>query len=150
MQKKRRLSREKLKILTIKRKNHQSTKKSLRTFLTILNVSFKVPYHPYHLFVKPAPTNDTAEDAKARAQRKKDGSFWLNDFNFISTLGTGTFGRVRLVKHRDDPAEALPLALKCLKKSEIIKLKQIEHVKSEKNILERINHPFIVNLKGTF
>jgi hypothetical protein len=27
----------------------------------------------------------------------------LNDFNFISTLGTGTFGRVRLVKHRDDP-----------------------------------------------
>jgi protein kinase A/protein kinase X len=65
-------------------------------------------------------------------------------------LGTGTFGRVRLVKHRDDPAQALPLALKCLKKSEIIRLKQIEHVKSEKNILERINHPFIVNLKGTF
>lgn len=65
-------------------------------------------------------------------------------------MGTGTFGRVRLVKHRDDPEEALPLALKCLKKSEIIKLKQIEHVKSEKNILERINHPFIVNLKGTF
>jgi len=50
-------------------------------------------------------------------------------------LGTGTFGRVRLVKHRDDPKEALPLALKCLKKNEIIKLKQIEHVKSEKNIL---------------
>ena len=43
----------------------------------------------------------------------------LNDFNFISTLGTGTFGRVRLVKHRDDPAEANPLALKCLKKSYI-------------------------------
>lgn len=97
-----------------------------------------------------APTNDAPEDAVGRAKRKKDGNFYLNDFNFISTLGTGTFGRVRLVKHRDDPAEALPLALKCLKKSEIIKLKQIEHVKSEKNILERINHPFIVNLKGTF
>jgi serine/threonine protein kinase len=54
------------------------------------------------------------------------------------------------VKHRDEPADALPLALKCLKKTEIIRLKQIEHVKSEKSILHRINHPYIVNLKGTF
>lgn len=68
----------------------------------------------------------------------------------MSTLGTGTFGRVRLVKHRDDPDEVTPLALKCLKKTAIIKLKQIEHVKSEKKILTLINHPFIVNMKGTF
>jgi protein kinase A/protein kinase X len=54
------------------------------------------------------------------------------------------------VKHKSEPPEAEPLALKCLKKSEIIRLKQIEHVKSEKKILETINHPFIVNLKGTF
>lgn len=54
------------------------------------------------------------------------------------------------MKHKSEPAEAEPLALKCLKKSEIIRLKQIEHVKSEKKILESINHPFIVNLKGTF
>jgi serine/threonine protein kinase len=94
--------------------------------------------------------SNTNEEREGRAQRKKQGNFYLNDFNFISTLGTGTFGRVRLVKHRDDPAEAFPLALKCLKKSEIIRLKQIEHVKSEKSILERINHPYIVNLKGTF
>lgn len=51
------------------------------------------------------------------------GKFLLNDFKFLSTLGTGTFGRVRLVKHRSDPPEIEPLALKCLKKSEIIRLK---------------------------
>lgn len=95
-------------------------------------------------------TNETQEEKDNRAQRKKSGAFYLNDFFFISTLGTGTFGRVRLVKHRDDPPDALPLALKCLKKNEIIRLKQIEHVKSEKAILQRINHPYIVNLKGTF
>jgi hypothetical protein len=67
--------------------------------------------------------NDNAEERDGRTLRKKQGNFNLNDFNFISTLGTGTFGRVRLVKHRDDPAEANPLALKCLKKSEIIRLK---------------------------
>ena len=54
------------------------------------------------------------------------------------------------MKHRSDPQEVQPLALKCLKKSEIIRLKQIDHVKSEKKILESIDHPFIVNLKGTF
>lgn len=70
-----------------------------------------------------APTNDTPEDARARAERKSTGEYFLNDFNFISTLGTGTFGRVRLVKHRDQAEHELPLALKCLKKSEIIRLK---------------------------
>ena len=60
-------------------------------------------------------TKDTQEEKDARAQRKKTGNYFLNDFNFISTLGTGTFGRVRLVKHRDDPPEVFPLALKCLK-----------------------------------
>ena len=38
------------------------------------------------------------------------------------------------------------MALKMLKKTEIIRLKQIEHVKSEKKILEHIDHPFIVTL----
>ena len=69
------------------------------------------------------PAYDKPEDVVERAKRKKEYKFWLNDFNFISTLGTGTFGRVRLVKHRDDAPDVLPLALKCLKKSEIIKLK---------------------------
>lgn len=49
------------------------------------------------------PTLDSAEDKEARLHRKKTGKYLLNDFNFISTLGTGTFGRVRLVKHRDEP-----------------------------------------------
>ncbi len=51
------------------------------------------------------------------------GKLGLNDFKFISTLGTGTFGRVRLVKCRDENFHREPLALKCLKKTEIIRLK---------------------------
>jgi serine/threonine protein kinase len=41
-------------------------------------------------------------------------------------------------------------ALKILKKAEVIYLKQVEHVKTEKKILEEISHPFIVNLVGAF
>lgn len=47
------------------------------------------------------PTLTSAEDKAARAERARTGKYFLNDYNFISTLGTGTFGRVRLVKHRD-------------------------------------------------
>ena len=94
--------------------------------------------------------NETEAEIQARLERKKQNRFFLNDLRILSTLGTGTFGRVRLVKHRNDETDVEPLALKCLKKSAIIKLKQIDHVKSEKKVLAIIDHPFIVNLKGHF
>lgn len=71
----------------------------------------------------------------------------LLDFELLDTLGTGSFGRVRLVKYKGD---AKFYALKILKKSEVIYLKQVEHVKTEKRILQEISHPFIVNLMGAF
>ena len=36
----------------------------------------------------------------------KAKKFYLNDFKILSTLGTGTFGRVRLVKHREEGDES--------------------------------------------
>ena len=73
-------------------------------------------------------------------------------FTIGDTLGTGTFGRVRLVSYHHPPLSAKPLhfALKMLKKSEILRLKQVEHIKAEKAILSRICHPFIVNLFTAF
>ena len=41
-------------------------------------------------------------------------------------------------------------ALKILKKQAIIRLKQVDHISSEKEILISIRHPFIVNLYGCF
>ena len=38
------------------------------------------------------------------------------------------------------------MALKILKKSEVIRLKQVEHIKSEISLLKIIQHPFVVNL----
>ncbi|KAI3650464.1 hypothetical protein MP228_003945 [Amoeboaphelidium protococcarum] len=71
----------------------------------------------------------------------------LNPYNFqyVSTLGTGTFGRVMLVIHSTQY-----YALKILKKSEIIRLKQVEHIKSEKSVLTMLRHPFIVNMMANF
>mmetsp|Transcript_48583 Transcript_48583/g.126060 ORF Transcript_48583/g.126060 Transcript_48583/m.126060 type:complete len:338 (-) Transcript_48583:544-1557(-) len=71
----------------------------------------------------------------------------LEDFDIGETLGTGTFGRVRLVRHKQTGKY---FALKILKKAEVIRLKQVEHIMSEKAILASIKHPFVVRLFQTF
>ena len=73
----------------------------------------------------------------------------LNDFDLRATVGTGTFGRVRIVKLKGN-SNRTPFALKMLKKSEVIRLKQVQHVRAEKDILMMLEHPFIVNLVATF
>lgn len=67
----------------------------------------------------------------------------LDDFELRATLGTGTFGRVKLVKFK---AENRWFALKILGKVNIMKLKQVDHIRNEKNILEMLDHPFMVNM----
>lgn len=104
----------------------------------------------------------------------------LEDWEIVETLGTGTFGRVLLVRQRPsyrphayhpifphlfqgvDPLSPPPqtttqadgqlphFAMKVLRKSEIVRLKQVEHINSERAILERIRHPFIVELYSTY
>ena len=71
----------------------------------------------------------------------------LVDFEIGVTLGTGSFGRVRIVTHKSTGST---WALKMLKKVEVIRLQQVEHMISEKSILSKMDHPFIVRLAGTF
>lgn len=71
----------------------------------------------------------------------------LDDFDIGVTLGTGSFGRVRFVTHKTTGSF---WAIKMLKKAEVIRLQQVEHMISEKNILSNLDHPFIVRLSGTF
>ncbi len=47
-------------------------------------------------------------------------------------------------------AQGSYVAVKKLKKVEVLRLKQVEHVMNEKSILMGLTHPFIVNLWATF
>jgi protein kinase A len=69
----------------------------------------------------------------------------LSDFEILQTVGTGSFGRVRIARNKTSGDY---VALKILKKSEILRLKQVDHIISENNILGMVNHPFLVNLLG--
>lgn len=65
----------------------------------------------------------------------------LSDYITERTLGTGSFGRVKLAKSK---STGKYVAIKILKKAEIIKLKQVDHIMNEIKILSLINHPFLV------
>ena len=71
----------------------------------------------------------------------------LNDFRIIKTLGKGAFGKVILVYNNDLKKY---FAMKTLKKDFIKKNKQIAHTKTEREILEKIDHPFIAKLYFAF
>jgi len=113
----------------------------------LLSLSQPATYHCcYCIAQKPEGATDTGNNAPAPLSREQQ-SFTLTDFEVLTTLGTGTFGRVRLVKQL---VSSQFFALKILKKSEIIRLKQVAHIKSEITLLKMIQHPFVVNLIGHF
>lgn len=91
-------------------------------------------------------SGSSKKDASASPERDgdddKNSTRKLEDLEILSTIGTGTFGRVVLV--REAPKEYR--ALKVMAVTQVIKLKQVEHIKNEKDILASISHPFIVNM----
>lgn len=84
----------------------------------------------------------------------------LENFEMGVTLGTGSFGRVKLAKLKQTNSTAKPLvaAIKMLKKKEVIRLQQVEHMNAEREILMNLStgsndltpHTFIVQLFATF
>ncbi|XP_017859798.1 PREDICTED: cGMP-dependent protein kinase 1 [Drosophila arizonae] len=70
----------------------------------------------------------------------------ISDLKKVATLGAGAFGRVDLVTHNNQT-----FALKIIKKIEVVKQDQIEHVYNEKNVMIKCRaSPFIVQLYRTY
>lgn len=110
----------------------------------------------------PAPPKASANASAAEKVRTSDSApkdsesssksikLSLEDFVVERTLGTGSFGRVHLVKSKLKDSKHPYYALKVLKKSEIVRMKQVEHTINEKNILDMLDHPFLISMMGTF
>jgi len=66
-------------------------------------------------------------------QQKKTGSnIGKSDFEIKSVIGKGSYGKVMLVKKKDN---GQLYAMKVLKKAEIIRRNQVEHTMTERRIL---------------
>lgn len=79
--------------------------------------------------------------------RTTKGKYTLSDFAIQRTLGTGSFGRVHLVQSKHNQRF---YAIKVLKKAQVVKMKQVEHTNDERRMLQKVKHPFLITLWGTF
>ncbi|CAD0042744.1 unnamed protein product [Aureobasidium pullulans] len=79
--------------------------------------------------------------------RETKGKYTLSDFTINRTLGTGSFGRVHLVQSKHNQRF---YAVKVLKKQQVVKMKQVEHTNDERRMLQKVKHPFLITLWGTF
>ena len=71
----------------------------------------------------------------------------LEDFKHLKVLGQGSFGKVILVKNENNNKL---YAMKILDKSYIVKKNQVSHTQTERALLEKLKHPFIVRLNYAF
>jgi len=85
----------------------------------------------------------------------------IGPYTIIKTLGTGTFGRVVLVKIAEDACD-LPVdkhnvfrgfkyfSIKVMKKQQLVKLKQLDHTMNEKRLQSAFTFPFLIECKSSF
>jgi len=71
----------------------------------------------------------------------------VKDFEPVTIIGKGAFGEVRVCRHIPTGE---PVAIKKLKKNEMIFKNQIAHVRAERDILSLAKNPWIVDLKCAF
>jgi serine/threonine protein kinase len=91
----------------------------------------------------------------------------MQDFEVLKMLGKGSFGKVYMVRQRTPSTSSSSsssrrsldaagggagdiLAMKVLRKSELVKRNQVHHTMMERRIMSAARHPFIVSLRYAF
>ncbi|KAL0857894.1 hypothetical protein Bca101_063048 [Brassica carinata] len=85
-----------------------------------------------------APQGDVAEVS---------GEVGIEDFEVLKVVGRGAFGKVYQVRKKDTSEI---FAMKVMRKDKIMEKNHAEYMKAERDILTKIDHPFIVQLQYSF
>lgn len=70
-----------------------------------------------------------------------------SDFEPLSIIGRGAFGEVWICRHKESGEI---VAMKKMKKKEMLKKNQVGHVRAERDILAKADNKWIVELKYSF
>ncbi|GIL81944.1 hypothetical protein Vretimale_1513 [Volvox reticuliferus] len=84
------------------------------------------------------------ESDYTRLQRQR---MTADDFESLRIIGRGAFGEVRIVREK---LTSKIMAMKKLKKAEMLSRGQVAHVKAERDVLAEVQNPYIVKLYYSF
>jgi len=90
---------------------------------------------------------DALNEAREQVHGRGGEKVSVNDFDLLTLVGKGSFGKVMQVRKKDT---GKIYAMKVLDKKHILEHNEVEHTLSEKNILQKLHHPFLVNLNYSF
>lgn len=90
------------------------------------------------------PNNDSE---KSDIVTEEVSSMTLEDFQVLKVVGQGAFGKVFQVK-RKGTSEIY--AMKVMRKDKIMEKNHAEYMKAERDILTKVDHPFVVQLRYSF
>ncbi|KAG0477423.1 hypothetical protein HPP92_013806 [Vanilla planifolia] len=90
----------------------------------------------------------SANDAKGNDMPTTEvSSVGLDDFEVLKLVGQGAFGKVFQVKKK---GTSDIFAMKVMRKDKIMEKNHAEYMKAERDILTKVDHPFIVQLRYSF
>lgn len=99
--------------------------------------------------VQESSVHDSAEESLALVDDNfsKVQSVGLEDFDVMKVVGQGAFGKVFQVRKK---GTSEVYAMKVMRKDKIMEKNHAEYMKAERDILTKIDHPFIVQLRYSF
>eukprot|EP00741_Cyanophora_paradoxa_P017873 tig00021035_g17262.t1 len=106
--------------------------------------------------IRPPPAGAPAGPSPAAPQKRASPSpsgpgskrpVALDDFEILRVIGKGSFATVLLVRKRDTGELH---AMKVLAKAVLLRRRQVAHTRSERSLLQHLQHPFIVGLRYAF
>jgi serine/threonine protein kinase len=96
---------------------------------------------------KKEPVQQEKLEKEQQHQMNENKKISVDDFRKIKVIGKGGFGRVLLVEKKDTKKV---YAMKILKKGVIAARGEIEHTRTEKSVLSKLDHPFLAKLHWSF
>ncbi|KAL6902193.1 hypothetical protein ACP4OV_005069 [Aristida adscensionis] len=87
-------------------------------------------------------SDDELDDAK-----KENEGVGLDNFEVLKLVGQGAFGKVYQVRKKDTSEI---YAMKVMRKDTILEKNHAEYMKAERDILTKVDHPFVVQLRYSF
>lgn len=91
--------------------------------------------------------NAVIDQYASEVTKEANEKLTINSFTLMCVIGKGSYAEVILARKKDT---GTIYALKILKKKKIEQRNQREHVRTERNILTEMNHPFLIKMAYAF